>query len=103
MTGGPVARISVRVQPGARRDALLGRLDSGEWKLAVSAPPEDGRANDAVVELVAALLDVKRRQVVVARGHSSRSKQLEIVGLEADEAARRLAEALPGPGEPNGH
>src|SRR5689334_25378665 len=46
-----MTRISVRVQPGARRTALLGRLADGTWKLAVTAPPEGGRANDAVVEL----------------------------------------------------
>jgi uncharacterized protein (TIGR00251 family) len=88
------ARLSVRVQPGARRTALAGRLESGEWKLAVSAPPEDGRANDAVVELLAELLGVKRRQVSVARGHSSRGKQVEIEGLSDAEAERRLAAAL---------
>lgn len=88
------ARIAVRVQPGARRDALLARLASGEWKLAVSAPPEGGRANEAVVELVADLLGVKRRQVEVTRGASSRSKTIEVTELEAGEAERRLAAAL---------
>lgn len=88
------ARLTVRVQPGARRDALLGRLESGEWKLAVASPPEDGRANDAVVVLLAGLLGVKRRQVSVARGHSSRAKQVEVEGMSADEAERRLVAAL---------
>lgn len=88
------ARIAVRVQPGARKDALVDRLATGEWKLAVSAPPEGGRANEAVVELVADLLGVKRRQVEVARGASSRSKTIEVTGLEAGEAERRLAAAL---------
>ena len=88
------ARLAVRVHPGARRTALLGRLESGEWKLAVNAPPEDGRANDAVVELLAELLGLKRRQVSVARGLSSRSKQVEVEGLGEAEAAARLAAAL---------
>jgi uncharacterized protein (TIGR00251 family) len=88
------ARIAVRVHPGARRNALVARLASGEWKVAVSAPPEGGRANAAVVELVAELLGVKRGQVVVARGVSSRAKTVEITGLETGEAERRLAAAL---------
>lgn len=88
------ARIAVRVHPGARKDALVDRLASGEWKVAVSAPPEGGRANEAVVELLAELLGVKRRQVVVARGLSSRAKSVEVTGLEAGEAERRLAAAL---------
>jgi len=88
------ARLAVRVHPGARKDALVDRLANGEWKVAVSAPPEGGRANDAVVELLAELLGVKRRQVVVTRGLSSRSKAVEVTGLEAGEAERRLAGAL---------
>jgi uncharacterized protein (TIGR00251 family) len=87
-------KIAIRVQPGARRDALLERLASGEWKLAVSAPPEDGRANDAVVDLMAELLGVKRRQVTVARGTSSRTKLIEVAELDADTAEQRLAAAL---------
>lgn len=96
------ARLNVRVQPGARRDALLARLESGEWKLAVSAPPEDGRANEAVVELLARLLGVKRRQVTVARGHGARTKQIEVAGISAADAERRLAAALPETKERHG-
>ncbi len=88
------ARIAVRVHPGARRDALVERLATGEWKLAVSAPPEGGRANEAVVVLLAELLEVKRRQVEVTRGASSRSKTVEVTGLDAGETERRLAAAL---------
>ena len=90
----PHARLEVRVQPGARRDALLSRLGTGEWKLAVTAPPEDGRANDAVEELLAALLALKRRQVSVARGHGSRRKQVDVTGIDDAEARRRLEAAL---------
>lgn len=93
------ARIAVRVQPGARRSALLGRLASGEWKLAVTAPPEDGRANDAVVELLCGLLGVKRREVRLERGASSRSKVFGADGLDDAEAARRLAAVLEGRAE----
>lgn len=87
-------RLAVRVQPGARRNALVDRLANGEWKLAVSAPPEDGRANEAVIELLAELLGVKRRQVVVTRGASSRSKTIEVSDLDAAVAEQRLGAAL---------
>lgn len=88
------ARIAVRVQPGARKNALVGRLANGDWKIAVSAPPEGGRANEAVVELLAELLGVKRREVTVARGASARAKAIEVTGLETGEAERRLAAVL---------
>ena len=88
-------RLALRVQPGAKRSTLLARLASGEWKVAVAAPPLEGRANEAVVELVSELLGVKRRQVTVARGASSRSKLVEVEGVSEAEAEARLTAALP--------
>ena len=89
------AKLAVRVQPGARRSGLLGLLASGEWKLSVTAPPDAGRANEAVVSLLAELLGVQRRQVSVVRGHASRQKQIEIEGLEHDVAEGRLRARVP--------
>jgi len=89
------ARIAVRVQPGARRDALLARLDTGAFKLAVAAPPLEGRANTAVEALVAELLGVRQRQVSIARGSASRDKWVDIEGLDQLEAEARLARHLP--------
>ena len=88
-------KLALRVQPGAKRNALLARLASGEWKVAVAAPPLEGRANEAVVELVSELLGVKRRQVTVARGAGSRTKLVEVEGVSEAEAEARLSAALP--------
>ena len=93
-----MTRLPVRVQPGAKRGGLLGRLASGEWKLAVTAPPVEGRANEAVVELLSELLGVSRRQLRVARGAASRGKWIEVEGLTEAEVSRRLAAALAGAG-----
>lgn len=87
-------KLSLRVQPGARRSALLARLASGEWKVAVAAPPVEGKANEAVIELVSELLQVKRRQVTVARGASSRAKTVEVEGISAADAESKLAAVL---------
>ena len=87
-------RLALRVRPGAKRSALLARMPGGEWKVAVSAPPVEGRANDAVVELVSDLLGVRRSQVTLVRGASARSKVVEIEGLSAEVAEQRLAKAL---------
>ena len=85
------ARVAVRVQPGARREGLLGRSAEGVWRVAVSAPPIEGRANESVEVLMAELLAVKRRQVSIARGNASRHKWVDIDGLTQDEAETRLA------------
>ena len=86
--------IQVQVRPGSGRRGLRGRLANGVLKLEVNAPPEGGRANQAVVELLAEVLDLKRRQVEVTRGHGARSKCVEIEGLSESEVERRIESAL---------
>ncbi|HYZ18339.1 MAG TPA: DUF167 domain-containing protein [Gaiellaceae bacterium] len=86
-----MARITVTVSPGAVRSELVGRHGDG-WKARVSAPPEGGKANDALEALLAARLDVRRSQVAVVAGRTSRRKVVEIEGLDAAEIAGRLAE-----------
>lgn len=88
----PITRIDVTVQPGARRATVVGRHGDG-WKLRVTAPPVDGRANGAVVELVAKALGIRSRHVAVIRGGTSRRKQVEIRGLDATDVDVRLAAA----------
>jgi uncharacterized protein YggU (UPF0235/DUF167 family) len=96
------AGLAVRVQPGARRAGLKGWAEDGSLRLAVAARPEGGRANRAVEELLAEVLDVPRRAVSVTRGAASRSKWIEIRGLDADEVKRRIGRRLEREGEADG-
>ncbi len=89
---GPVTRLRLRVSPGARRPAVVGRHGTG-WKVRVAAPPERGRANDAVVELLATTLGVPRAQVQLVSGTSGRDKLFELAGIAPDEIDRRLEDA----------
>ena len=82
-------RISVRVSPGARRTQVAGRYGDG-WKVRVAAPPDRGRANDALAEHLAELLGVPRRAVRVAAGAASRDKVVEIDGRTAADVERAL-------------
>jgi uncharacterized protein (TIGR00251 family) len=84
-----VARISVTVSPGARRSDLVGRHGDG-WRARIAAPPERGRANEALCSLLADVLDIPRRSVSVVAGHSARVKVVEIDGLDAAEIDSRL-------------
>jgi hypothetical protein len=88
-----VARISVTVSPGAARTELVGRHGDG-WKARVAAPPERGRANDALVELLADALAVPRSSVRVVAGLAAKQKFVEVDGLEPVEAEQRLARSL---------
>ena len=87
-------RLQVRVHPGSRRAGLVGRLADGSLKVAVTEPPEGGKANRAVESLVAELLLLAPTRVKVVGGAAARLKQVEIEGLGAEDIERRLAGAL---------
>ncbi len=91
--GGGV-RLRLRVVPGARRDAILG--PHGEaLRVAVRAVAEKGRANEAVVRLLAAALGLGADRVSLVAGLGGRDKIAEVRGLGADELRARLAAAAP--------
>jgi uncharacterized protein len=92
-------RLSLRVSPGGGRSAVVGRHGDG-WKVRVAAPPERGRANACVIDLLATSLDVRRPDVRIVGGTVSRDKVVEIVGLTLEEAERRLTTAQKGPTTP---
>jgi uncharacterized protein len=82
-------RIALRVSPGARTNAVVGRHGDA-WKLRVAAPPEGGRANAAVIELLADTLGVSPRTISVVSGHGARDKLVELAGITPDETERLL-------------
>lgn len=88
-----MARIKVTVSPGAARTELVGRHGDG-WKARVAAPPERGRANEALVELFAGVLDVPPASVRIVGGRSGRAKVVEVAELETVDVERRLMRAL---------
>ncbi|HEU4979166.1 MAG TPA: DUF167 domain-containing protein [Solirubrobacteraceae bacterium] len=83
-------RLRVRVTPRAARDELAGVRD-GVVLVRVTAPPADGRANEAVCRLLARSLGVPPSRVSVVRGHSAREKTLE-ADVPDEAAARRALE-----------
>jgi hypothetical protein len=85
--------VPVRAQPGARKCGVLGE-QAGAVKLAVTAPPEDGRANAALVELLRDLLGLKRSQVELHRGTTGRNKTILVRGVSRDVLARQLLALL---------
>ncbi len=87
-----MARLTVKVIPKASRSRVIGWLGDA-LKVAVTAPPEAGRANAAVADLLASTFDVPASSVRCVAGHASSRKLFEIVGL-TDEAINRRLEAL---------
>ena len=87
-----MATLSIKVVPGASRDRVVGRYGDA-IKVQVSAPPEGGKANQAVVELIAAALGVRRSEVRIAKGHAQSRKIVQIDGLTQAEVDACLAPA----------
>lgn len=89
--------LPVRVKPGARRATLIDEHD-GALRLSVTAPPEDGKANEAVVVLLAGSLQLRRSQFQLINGATSRQKLFLIAGIDLPTLQQRLLTALPALG-----
>jgi uncharacterized protein (TIGR00251 family) len=81
--------LAIKVQPRARKNAVVGTLGD-VLKVSLTAPPVDGKANEACIEFFAKLLKVPRSSVTIAAGQTSRNKVIRIVGLTAEEVKTRL-------------
>jgi len=84
-----MARLTVKVHPRAKRSAFKGRL--GEtWKLALAAPPVDGKANDECTRFLAEFAEVPRSRVRIVVGLTSRLKVVEIEGVPQEDLEKLL-------------
>jgi len=84
--------LNVRAQPGARRNAVVGE-QAGALKVAVTAPPDKGRANEAIVEVLADALNIKRSQIELVSGMTSKQKRFLIRGISVESLRQKLAAA----------
>jgi uncharacterized protein (TIGR00251 family) len=87
-----MARVTVKVHPRARRSRIAGRLGEA-WKLDLAAPPADGKANEECVRFFAELADVPRARVRIVTGATSRTKVVEIEGMEQAELEKLLLQS----------
>jgi uncharacterized protein (TIGR00251 family) len=84
------ATFAVKVHPRAKKNAITGEVGDA-LKLALTAPPVDGKANAACIEFFAKLLKVPRSSVTIAAGQASRNKVIRVSGLSAEGVRKRLA------------
>ena len=85
-------RVRLRVSPGANSAHVVGRHGEA-WKVRVAAPPQGGRANEAVVRLLAETLSLPRDAVTLVSGHGARDKIVQLAGLDPTQIERRLSSA----------
>jgi uncharacterized protein (TIGR00251 family) len=85
-------KLQLRVRPHAKRAGIMGESE-GVLKVAVTAPPVEGKANAACIELLAKLLNLPKSSFSIAAGQTSRNKVVRISGIRADELRPRLRAA----------
>jgi uncharacterized protein (TIGR00251 family) len=82
--------LSVRVHPGARRNAILG-VHAEALKISLTTPPVDGRANEALIAFLAEALQLPKSRISLLAGATSRTKVLRVAGKSAAEAETALS------------
>ncbi len=83
------ATFAVKVHPRAKRNAITGKLGDA-LKVSLTAPPVEGRANQACIEFFAKILKVPRSSISVVAGEANRNKVMRVAGLTAEEVRSRL-------------
>lgn len=86
--------LAVRAQPGAKKTAIVGVYgegDAAQLKIAVQAPPVEGRANEALVAFLAEAFDIPKRSVELVNGELSRSKVFLLRGVRLQYAVSRIS------------
>jgi len=81
--------LAVRVHPGARQNGVTG-VHAGAVKIALTAPPVDGKANEALIAFLADAFRLPRARIAIASGPASRAKMVRITGRSAAEVAAAL-------------
>lgn len=85
--------LQLKVIPGTAKPAIVGWLDN-QLKLRVNAPPEKGKANEAVIALLATVLDIPGNQIEITRGHTSQRKTVVISSLKQQEFTEKINQAI---------
>jgi len=86
------ATFQVKVHPRAKKNAITGVIGDA-LKVALTAPPLEGRANDTCIAFLAEVLNVPRSSVTIAAGASSRNKLIRVSGLSAMQVEEKLSAA----------
>ena len=83
--------LSVRVQPGSRKAGILG-VHGTQLKVAVHAPPEKGKANEALIEVLAETLGLRKKQIILQQGATNQNKVVLLMGINLNEAEALLSQ-----------
>ena len=90
-----MTRFTVRIQPGAKSDELLGWISDAQntplLKVRLRAPAVEGKANSALIDFLSESLKIRPRQLSIEKGEKSRIKMIAVEGLTLDEVKQRTS------------
>ena len=89
----PSTKISVKVQPNAGRNEIVGLVE-GVWKIKIGAPPDKGKANKELLDFLSKVLNIRKDSLSLVRGQTSQSKTIEVESLTAAEVSIRMKNSL---------
>lgn len=89
----PTTLLPIKVVPGSSRDTVAGYVGE-RLKIKVAAPPEAGKANAAVIRVLADALDLPPGALAIARGQTSPTKTVQVAGLSDNQLRKRIQQAL---------
>lgn len=92
MTGEQSARITVRVQPNAKRNEVVRLEEDGILRIKIAATPVKGKANAALLAFLSDILGVNKSHLLIEKGATSRMKVIAIEGLSFDEVRKRIGD-----------
>ena len=87
------ATFRVRVQPGASKNEIVG-VQQDALKVRISAPPVEGKANKALIQFLAKQLGVKRNQVEIISGHTTRIKTIHVIGEGTEKKLQNIIDSI---------
>ncbi len=88
------AALAIRVTPRARKDEIVEILSDQTIKIRLTAPPVEGKANQALIDFLTKVLDVPRSKIEIVAGAGGRDKLVSILDLESSEAQARILKYL---------
>lgn len=93
LDGDDPVRLSIKARPGSRKNAIVG-VHAGALKVAVTAAPEKGKANAAIIALLAGQLQLRKADITILRGQTSSEKVVGVSGISKNDLATRLRDIL---------
>jgi uncharacterized protein (TIGR00251 family) len=88
------AALAIRVTPRARRNEVAGILNDGTIRIRLTAPPVEGKANEALVKFLSSILGISKSRIEIVAGQTGRDKLVSLLDMNPETAQQKILESL---------